>query len=52
MRILWIDAHVEIHTSESSVSKNFHDMIVRMLLGEFETPHNVPAFLTLRHEQI
>ena len=36
MEILWIDAHVDIHNSESSVSKNFHDMLVRMLLDEYE----------------
>ena len=44
MGIFWIDAHVDIHNSESSDSKNFHDMLVRMLLGEYETPHNVSAF--------
>ena len=32
--ILWIDAHADIHTPESSPSKNFHGMPIRMLLGE------------------
>lgn len=32
--ILWIYAHADIHTLESSPSQNFHGMPIRILMGE------------------
>jgi arginase len=49
--ILWIDAHADIHTPESSPSKNFHGMPIRMLLGEGNENILELLFSTLRHEQ-
>lgn len=34
MTLLWIDAHGDIHTPESSETKRFYGMPVRVLLGE------------------
>lgn len=31
-RLVWIDAHTDIHSFESSPSKNLHGMVVRMLM--------------------
>lgn len=42
MAILWFDAHADLHTPESSNSKNFHGMPLRHLLGEGD-----PNFLQL-----
>ncbi|MGL4610410.1 MAG: arginase family protein [Trueperaceae bacterium] len=34
LAVLWIDAHADLNTPESSPSKSFHGMILRTLLGE------------------
>lgn len=34
LTLLWIDAHADLHTPESSPSKNFHGMTLRSLIGE------------------
>lgn len=34
MALLWIDAHPDINTPETSPSGNFHGMLVRTLMGE------------------
>lgn len=34
LTLLWIDAHADLHTPESSPSKNFHGMTLRSLTGE------------------
>ena len=34
LTVLWIDAHGDLNTPESSPSKNFHGMPLRVLLGE------------------
>lgn len=48
--VLWIDAHGDIHTPETSPSGNYHGMVLRHLLGDFEFV--VPPDLALRPEQI
>ena len=54
MAILWIDAHGDLNTPESSGSKCFHGMPLRTLLGDGEAmtvkmaaPHLVPSQLML-----
>jgi arginase len=42
LAVLWIDAHPDIHTAESSPSGAFHGMVVRSLLGE-GVPELIPA---------
>lgn len=34
MTLLWIDAHADLHTPDSSPSKNFHGMALRSLMGD------------------
>lgn len=34
LTLLWIDAHADLHTPESSPSKNFHGMTLRSLMAE------------------
>lgn len=36
--LLWIDAHADLNTPESSPSKNFHGMTLRALTGEGAAP--------------
>ena len=42
-RLVWIDAHTDIHSFESSPSKNLHGMVVRMLMTH--TFPNIPRLL-------
>jgi len=46
-RLVWIDAHADIHSFETSPSKNMHGMIVRFLVE-----HNYPDIPRLKPEQI
>lgn len=48
--VLWIDAHGDIHTPQTSPSGNYHGMVLRHLMGDFEFV--VPPDLALRREQI
>jgi arginase len=34
LAVVWIDAHADLNTPESSPSKSFHGMVLRTLLGE------------------
>ena len=47
MALLWIDAHADLNTPESSPSKTFHGMPLRILLGEGH-----PALKALLFSQI
>lgn len=47
LRLIWIDAHTDIHSFETSPSWNLHGMVVRMLME-----HNVPGIPQLRPSQI
>jgi len=42
-RLLWLDAHADIHTRETSPSKNSHGMVVNMLINH--TYAGVPKLL-------
>lgn len=49
---IWIDAHADLHTPESSPSKNYHGMPLRTLLGEGNADLDTLLFSTIRPEQI
>lgn len=52
LTVLWIDAHGDLNTPESSPSKCFHGMPLRVLLGEGD-PHMVrTAFSSLQPAQL
>ncbi|HEY8912599.1 arginase family protein, partial [Lacisediminihabitans sp.] len=42
MAVVWLDAHPDLHTPETSPSRAFHGMVLRTLLGEGE-PSLIPA---------
>lgn len=46
-RLIWIDAHTDIHSFESSPSKNLHGMVVRMLMT-----HTFPDIARLLPSQL
>lgn len=46
-RLVWIDAHTDIHSFESSHTKNLHGMVVRMLMT-----HTFPDIPRLLPEQL
>ena len=37
LAVVWIDAHADLNTPESSPSKSFHGMVLRAILGEGDT---------------
>lgn len=47
LRLVWMDAHTDIHTEESSPSKNMHGMVVRFLMT-----HKFKGIPQLHPEQI
>lgn len=50
--IIWIDAHADLNTPESSPSKTFHGMPLRTLLGEGNKKFIDLLFSRLKPEQI
>ena len=50
--VLWIDAHGDLNTPESSPSKTFHGMPLRVLLGEGDQEIVAQCFTTLKPEQV
>jgi arginase len=50
--IIWIDAHADLNTPESSPSKTFHGMPLRTLLGEGDENVKNLLFSTIKSEQI
>lgn len=50
--LIWIDAHGDINSPESSPSKNFHGMPVRTLLGEGDEKFVSALFSTLNTNQL
>ncbi len=52
LTVLWIDAHGDLNTPESSPSKNFHGMPLRALLGEGNQQIGETAFSMLRPSQL
>lgn len=52
MTVLWIDAHGDLNTPESSPSKNFHGMPLRTLLGDGDSKIAEILFSQLLPSQI
>jgi len=52
LTVLWIDAHGDLNTPESSPSKNFHGMPLRVLLGEGDPQILKTAFSCLKPAQL
>jgi arginase len=50
--IIWIDAHADLNTPESSPSKAFHGMPLRILLGEGNVEFISLLFSKIKPEQI
>jgi arginase len=50
--IIWIDAHADLNTPESSPSKTFHGMPLRLLLGDGNKQIKNLLFSTIAPEQI
>jgi len=50
--IIWLDAHADLNTPESSPSKTFHGMPLRLLLGEGDNEYKKLMFSTIQPEQI
>lgn len=50
--VLWIDAHGDLNTPESSPSKTFHGMPLRMILGEGDSVLMKKAFSVLEPSQV
>jgi arginase len=46
-KLIWVDAHTDIHSFESSPSLNLHGMVVRMLME-----HQYPGIPQLKPEQL
>lgn len=50
--IIWIDAHADLNTPESSPSKTFHGMPLRILLGEGNEQFKNLLFSTIEPKQV
>jgi len=50
--VIYIDAHADLNTPESSPSKTFHGMPLRILLGEGNEEFTGLLFSTLKPEQV
>ncbi|RPJ75138.1 MAG: arginase family protein [Alphaproteobacteria bacterium] len=50
--IIWIDAHADLNTPETSPSKTFHGMVLRTLLGDGNRQIKDLLFSTITPEQI
>ncbi|MBX3084174.1 MAG: arginase family protein [Anaerolineae bacterium] len=50
--VLWIDAHGDLNTPQSSPSRHFHGMPLRILLGEGDPEIVTACFSTLKPEQV
>jgi arginase len=50
--IVWIDAHADLNTPESSPSKTFHGMPLRTLLGEGNKDFKDLLFSTIKPKQV
>lgn len=52
LAVLWLDAHPDLNTPESSPSGHFHGMPLRVLLGEGDPAFTAFASPSLRPEQV
>lgn len=50
--VVWMDSHADLNTPESSPSKEFHGMPLRLLLGEGDPTLRGELFSTLKPEQV
>ncbi len=41
LAVVWIDAHADLNTPDSSPSGAFHGMVLRAIAGEGESPHRL-----------
>ena len=46
--IVWVDAHADINTPQTSLSGNMHGMPLGFLLGLVENPQSYPALQWFR----
>lgn len=52
LAVLWVDAHPDLNTPETSPSGTFHGMVLRVLLGEGDPEFTALVDRPLRAEQI
>lgn len=52
LAVIWLDAHGDLNTPDSSPSAHFHGMPLRSLLGEGDRNIIAQAFSTLKPEQV
>lgn len=52
MGLIWLDAHADLNTPESSPSKTFHGMPLRLILGEGDPSMSELLFRTLDPQQV
>jgi arginase len=52
LAVIWLDAHADMNTPQSSPSKTFHGMVLRTLLGEGAPELVASSFSTLLPRQI
>jgi arginase len=50
--VVWVDAHADLNTPESSPSKNFHGMPLRLLLGDGDIQLKSLAFSKINPNQV
>ena len=52
LAIVWFDAHADMNTPESSPSKTFHGMPLRVLMGEGDEELRAAAYSTIGPDQL
>ena len=52
LAVVWFDAHADMNTPESSPSKTFHGMPLRVLMGEGDEALRAAAYSTVRPDQV
>jgi arginase len=52
LAVIWLDAHADANTPQSSPSKTFHGMVLRTLLGEGDSALGASAFSPLLPHQL
>ncbi len=52
LAVVWFDAHADMNTPQSSPSKTFHGMPLRVLMGEGEDALRATAYSTLHPDQV
>ncbi len=52
LSVIWLDAHTDLNTPESSPSKHFHGMVLRSILGEGDSEILKYCFSSLEPSQV